>query len=291
MNWTTYWALKKAHQPAKSIMNNHNTSQYTAWLQDKNLSSNTVRLYLNVLDKFTQKFSTDNLRDYFRSNLKKYEATSLRVHQRAFNSYIKFKKLKVEWEKIARIIPQTQRKFFSTIDEQELAQLKETQVEKNPLIHQRNNLILDFLFYSGVRINELVNIRHQDWQGQQLKIHGKGNKVRYVLLPDFLITHFNPDSPDYLFTNQRGNPIKAEYIRWLLNARTEKAQINKRITPHTFRRSFATHLYRRKAQLLTIQQLLGHSSVQTTEKYIQNDFEYVYQDYSRLWKNNLENHV
>lgn len=124
MNWTTYWASKRANQP-KVIMTNHNIPEYTNYLQDKNLSTNTIRLYLNVLDKFTKKFSTDNLKNYFRTNLKKYEATSLRVHQRAFNSYIKFKQLKVEWEKIARIIPQTQRKFFSTIDETELKQLKD----------------------------------------------------------------------------------------------------------------------------------------------------------------------
>lgn len=95
----------------------------------------------------------------------------------------------------------------------ELKQLKDAKVEKNALIHQRNNLILDFLFYSGVRINELINIRHQDWQGNQLKILGKGNKERFILLPDFLIIYLNPTSNDYLFTNQRGNPIKAEYIR------------------------------------------------------------------------------
>jgi len=245
---------------------------------------NTIRLYLNVLDKFSSEFTTANLKDYFRSNLQKYQATSLKVQQYSLNSYIKFKKLKVEWERIARIIPKTQRKFFSTIDEEELKQLKEAQVEKNSKIHQRNNLILDFLLYSGVRINELVNIKHQDWQSNQLRVLGKGNKVRYVLLPEFLIKHFNSTKQSYLFTNQRGNPIKAEYIRWLLNARTKKAGINKRITPHTFRRSFATLLYRNGAQLLTIQQLLGHSSVQTTEKYIQNDFAYVYADYSRLWK-------
>jgi integrase/recombinase XerD len=285
MNWNTYWTLKRASQPVKSIMTNlHNISQYTEYLQDKNLSSNTIRLYLNTLNKFTKKFSTDNLKDYFRTNLKNYCATSLKVQQYSLNSYLKFKKLKVEWERITRIIPKTQRKFFSTIDEAELEQLKLVQVEKNSSIHQRNNLILDFLFYSGVRINELVNIKHSDWQSNQLRILGKGNKVRFVLLPDFLIRHFDSTSSDYLFTNQRKNPIKAEYIRWLLNARTEKAGINKRITPHTFRRSFATHLYRRKAQLLTIQQLLGHSSVQTTEKYIQNDFSYIYQDYSKLWK-------
>jgi integrase/recombinase XerD len=106
--------------------------------------------------------------------------------------------------------------------------------------------------------------------------------VRFVLLPGFLITNFNPASADYLFTNQRGKPVKAEYIRWLLKARTKQAGIQKNITPHTFRRSFATLLYRNGAQLLTIQKLLGHSSVQTTEKYIQNDFDYVYADYSKL---------
>jgi len=286
MNWTTYWTLKKAQWPEKAtIMTiNHHISQYTEYLQDKNLSPNTIRLYLNILDKFPQEFSTESLKTYFRTNLKKYEATSLKVQQWALNSYIKFKKLQVEWERIVRLIPKTQRKFFDTISEGELELLKETQVEKNPKIYERNNLILEFLFYSGLRINELINIKHSDWQSNQLKIHGKGNKVRFVLLPDFLITHFNPLSPDYLFVNQRGNQIKAEYIRWLLKARAEKANINKNITPHTFRRSFATWLYRNKAQLLTIQQLLGHSSVQTTEKYIQYDWATVYADYSKLWK-------
>ena len=73
--------------------------------------------------------------------------------------------------------------------------------------------MLDFFFYTGLRISELINLRHRDYQNNSLRILGKGNKVRFVLLPDFLIKHFNPTSPDYLFTNQRGNPIKAEYIR------------------------------------------------------------------------------
>jgi site-specific recombinase XerD len=79
--------------------------------------------------------------------------------------------------------------------------------------------------------------------------------------------------------------MKAEYIRWLLKERTAQAEIKKHITPHTFRRSFATLLYQKGAQLITIQKLLGHSSVQTTEGYIHNDFAYLYKDYSRLWLN------
>ena len=258
-------------------------NKYLTWLQDKNLAPTTIRSYLDTLGRFKQPFTTQGLKTYFQTNLKKYEATTLKVQKYALNSYLKFKQLKVEWEKIARLIPTVQKKFFDTINEQELAQLKATQVEKNPAIHQRNNLILDFLLYSGVRINELINIKHSDWQGQQLRILGKGNKVRYIFLPDFLIKYLNPSNNDYLFINTRGNPIKPEYIRWLLKQRTQQANIPKKITPHTFRRSFATLLYQKGAQLMTIQKLLGHSSVQTTEAYIHNDFGYLYRDYSRLW--------
>lgn len=282
MNWTTYWESKRTTQPQQiSMKTNH---KYLEWLQDKNLSPNTIKLYLDTLQSFPTKFNTNQVKEYFKANLAKYEATTLKVKKYALNSYIKFKQLKIEWEKIARLIPQVQRKFFDTITEPELTLLKQTQVERSPQIHQRNNLLLDFLFYSGVRINELIHIKHQDWQGNQLKVHGKGNKVRYIFLPEFLIKYLDPTNPDYLFLNQRGNPIKAEYIRWLLKTRTTKAQIKKKITPHTFRRSFATLLYQKGAQLMTIQRLLGHASVQTTENYIHNDFAYLYGDYSRLWK-------
>jgi len=261
--------------------------QYLEWLQDKNLAPATIRSYLDTLSRFKHQFTTQGVKEYFLANQKTYQPTTLKTKQYALNSYLKFQQLKVEWEKIARLIPQVQKKFFATLNEQEFSRLKEIKVEKNPTIHARNNLLLDFLFYSGVRINELVNIKHADWQTNQLKVHGKGNKVRYIFLPDFLIKYLNPAKPDYLFLNQRGHQIKPEYIRWLLKERTAQAQILKKITPHTFRRSFATLLYQKGAQLMTIQKLLGHSSVQTTEAYIHNSWEHLYGDYSRLWQGGL----
>lgn len=282
MNWINYWAQQPV-QP-KTPMN----KEYLTWLQDKNLAPGTIRSYLDTLGRFNQTLDTPGVKAHFKNNLSRYAPTSLKVQQYALNSYLKFKQLKIEWERIARLIPKVQKKFFATLNENELIKLKKTKVEKNPSIHARNNLLLDFLFYSGVRINELVNIKHADWQTNQLKVHGKGNKVRFIFLPEFLIKHLNPSKPDFLFLNQRGNPIKAEYIRWLLKERTQQANIPKNITPHTFRRSFATLLYQKGAQLMTIQKLLGHSSVQTTEGYIHNDFDFLYGDYSRLWKPNLE---
>ena len=285
MNWKHYWAQRP--HPAKTPLN----EQYLEWLQDKNLAPATIRSYLDTLGKFKQEFTTQGVKEYFLANQKTYQPTTLKTKQYALNSYLKFQQLKVEWEKIARLIPKVQKKFFATLNEQEFSRLKETRVEKNPAIHTRNNLLLDFLFYSGVRINELVNIKHADWQTNQLKVHGKGNKVRYIFLPEFLIKYLNPAKPDYLFLNQRGLQIKPEYIRWLLKERTVKAQIPKKITPHTFRRSFATLLYQKGAQLMTIQKLLGHSSVQTTEAYIHNSWEHLYGDYSRLWRDERRNYA
>lgn len=174
------------------------------------------------------------------------------------------------------------RPFFNTLTLKELTQLKQVQSERNPRTHQRNNLIFDFLFYGGLRVNELVNIRHSDYQNRSLQVLGKGNKIRPVLLPPFLIAKLNPNSNDYLFTNYKNKPLSPLVIRQIIQQRLKKAGIEKRITPHSFRRSFATLLHNNKAQLTTIQRLLGHESITTTETYIQNDFDYLYEDYSRI---------
>jgi site-specific recombinase XerD len=141
---------------------------------------------------------------------------------------------------------------------------------------------LDFLFYTGVRLEELANIKHSDYQGQMLRIQGKGNKVRYVFLPDFLIKHVRSNSIDYLFTNQAGQQLAKRSIQVIINLKVKIAGINKAITAHSFRRSFATNLDRNGVRLTTIQKLLGHSNIETTVQYIHNDYETLYQDYSKL---------
>jgi integrase/recombinase XerD len=142
--------------------------------------------------------------------------------------------------------------------------------------------MLDFLYYTGIRVSELVNLKHSDYQDRSLKISGKGNKIRYVFAPKFLAKLINPYSSDYLFLNIQGKKITREYMVKLIKKRTLLTGIKKRITPHTFRRSFATLLNSRKCNLTTIQKLLGHSHITTTAQYIHNDYETLYQDYSKL---------
>jgi site-specific recombinase XerD len=166
------------------------------------------------------------------------------------------------------------KKFFTTISEKELSLLKNARYEKNQQIYERNNLILDFLFYSGVRVSELVNIKHRDWQNNSLRItKGKGNKVRYVFIPHFLEEHIRPNARGYLFTNSQNQKLLTDKVREIIRTRTKLAQIKKWISPHAFRRSFATLLNNKGAKLTTIQKLLGHSNLETTAQYIHNDYE------------------
>jgi site-specific recombinase XerD len=262
------------------MKNNH----YINWLQERNRSANTIKTYTETLQRFKQVITTETIKVFLKKNITKYQPNTLKIFRQALSSYTKFAQIKIEWERISGIIPKTSRKFFSTLDQEELSLLKQAHPEKNETTYQRNNLILDFLFYSGIRVSELVNIKHSDWQGKSLRVHGKGNKVRPVLLPPFLIGYLNPSSSNYLFTNQKNQPLTTLVIRQIIQQRIKKAGIDKPITPHSFRRSFATLLHNKGTNLTTIQQLLGHESITTTEKYIQHDFEYIYQDYSRLWK-------
>jgi len=160
--------------------------------------------------------------------------------------------------------------------------LKQTQTKTNQKTNDRNKLILDFLFYTGLRVSELINIRHCDYQNKLLRIHGKGNKIRFILLPEFLTKNFDPYSKNYLFLTRYGKKLTKEQIRRNIKRKAKQARIKKNISPHSFRRSLATNLYNSGGKLDTIQKQLGHSSLDTTLGYIHNDYQTLYADYSKL---------
>ena len=247
-----------------------------------------------MINKYRDKvLTTPTIQQIIKQGLTKHEPSYLILTREILKSYSQFKKQsKINWGKISKLIPTVQKKFFATLTEEELKKLKVVRFEKQDRIYQRNNLILDFLFYTGVRVSELVNLKHSDWENDHLKILGKGNKIRFILLIPPLVERINPYSKEYLFTNCRGNKLTREYIVQLIRKRTLKAVIKKKITPHTFRRSFATLCNARKINLTTIQKLLGHSHINTTANYIHNSYEELYQDFSKLWKEpNINSYV
>lgn len=210
----------------------NNLNQYFQWLHEQNISSETIRNYAWTVKQYgSREINTLQITHFLQTNQEKYEASSLINQKNALANYAKFQQKPIEWKKISRIIPRIQRKFYTTINEQELALLKQARFEQSQVFYERNNLILDFLFYSGLRVGELVKVKHHHWQENLLRIHGKGNKVRQVFLPDFLTKYFQPYSRNYLFLTSQGQKFTETWIRIMIKKKVELTGIMKNITP------------------------------------------------------------
>ena len=151
---------------------------------------------------------------------------------------------------------------------------------------ERNRTILETLYSCGLRVSELINLQRSDLFFEEgfIRVIGKGNKQRFVPINSntqkyisFYIndirTHVNVQKgfEDTVFLNRRGKKLTRVMIFTIVKNLTEKAGIQKKISPHTFRHSFATHLLERGADLRAIQQMLGHESITTTEIYMHLD--------------------
>jgi integrase/recombinase XerC len=145
----------------------------------------------------------------------------------------------------------------------------------------RNRLILELLYATGIRVSELVKIKIKDIDTNQksIRINGKGNKDRDVLYGDYCkdilniylndgyLRLLNNKKCDYLILNNRGNSITERAIRYIIDKIIDDSAMKKHVTPHTIRHTFATHLLDNGADLLTVQELLGHESLSTTQIY------------------------
>jgi site-specific recombinase XerD len=137
--------------------------------------------------------------------------------------------------------------------------------------------ILAVAYGAGLRVSEICALKPADIDSQRMLIHvrrGKGNKDRYVLLGETMLTLLREyyqnarRKGDYLFPGQKPqNPLSPTAIRHVLRKVASKAGLSKNITPHTLRHSFATHLLETGYDLRVVQTLLGHSSIQTTQRY------------------------
>ena len=155
---------------------------------------------------------------------------------------------------------------------------------------QRNRAIVETLYGSGIRVSELTNLSLSNlfFEEDMLRVSGKGNKQR--LVPMGSITkkyleiyikasriHLKIDQKDQdvVFLNRRGNRLTRQMIFTLIKQLAVKANIQKQVGPHTFRHSFATHLLENGADLRTIQILMGHKSITTTEVYTHLDTQHL----------------
>ena len=155
---------------------------------------------------------------------------------------------------------------------------------------ERNKTILETLYSCGLRVSELVNIKitNISFDSGFIKVTGKGDKERLVpmgsvaskLIKQYILeirshAKVKPGNEDILFLNRRGAGLTRVMIFLIIKELATKIGIQKKISPHTFRHSFATHLIEGGADLRAIQEMLGHESITTTEIYTHLDREYL----------------
>jgi integrase/recombinase XerD len=151
---------------------------------------------------------------------------------------------------------------------------------------ERNRAIIETLYSCGLRVSELLDLKISDLFFKEgfIKVTGKGNKQRFVpistitenYLSEYLSNTRNnspiePQASDIVFLNRRGNSLTRAMIFTIVRNLGKHAGIQKKISPHTFRHSFATHLLENGADLRAIQLMLGHESITTTEIYMHLD--------------------
>lgn len=154
----------------------------------------------------------------------------------------------------------------------------------------RNKAIIETLYSCGLRVSELINLKMSlcNFNENYIKVTGKGNKQRLVPISNKAISeieyyfesyrnHLKIDKTgeDILFLNRRGKPLTRVMIFTIVKQLAQKAGIEKNVSPHTFRHSFATHLLDGGADLRVIQDMLGHESILTTEIYTHVDSTYL----------------
>lgn len=165
--------------------------------------------------------------------------------------------------------------------EEEIAKLFEVSDIQTPL-GQRNQAILELLYATGIRVSECCNLSLQDidFQMETILVTGKGNKQRFVPFGSYaqemlhlyiqegrkVLLH-NQQEKSALFLNSKGHPLTDRGVRYILNDMMRKTALNLHISPHMLRHTFATHMLNEGADLRTVQELLGHAHLSTTQIY------------------------
>lgn len=186
-------------------------------------------------------------------------------------------------------LPKLGRKLPDTLSVEEIDKLISA-IDLSTPEGQRNKTMLETLYSSGLRVSELTNLKISNLYLKEgfIRIVGKGDKERIAPIGRTATKYINiylqeirvhvpvkKESENILFLNRRGRKLTRNMVFMIIKSLAEKIGLNKKISPHTFRHSFATHLIEGGADLRVVQELLGHESITTTEIYLHMDREYL----------------
>lgn len=260
---------------------------------EKNLADNTYRAYETDLQQFIEFWetitATEGLELPLRSTLerflvslyyKKIDKSSIARKLSCFKSFEKFVRIyDINLElKLAR--PRLDKKLPIYLSVDEIFHLLD-KINNDELPTKRpyrDKAILELLYATGIRCSELINIKLSDvdFSNKVIRIFGKGRKERLALfgqkahdkLMDYLSKERNIESvQEYLFVNARNTKLTARSVQRILEMFRAFLKIDRKITPHKIRHSFATHMLNQGVDLRVVQELLGHATLSSTEKY------------------------
>lgn len=262
----------------------------------KELDGKTLKAYRIDLRQYFDFFREEEpgkpeIEEYVTDLHKKYKQKTVKrklASIKAFYSFLEeeemieespFRKIKVKFKEavvLPRIIPRKEIELLLNY----MYSHKPKLVGKGFKMWKRDIAIIEMFFATGARVYEISNIRKEciDLQSGLICIRGKGDKERYVQIAneeilDWLRGYYwenrnEIEASGFFFVNNRGGKITEQSIRLMLKKYTKAAGISRNITPHMFRHSFATYLIEEGVDVSCVQQILGHSSIKTTQIYI-----------------------
>lgn len=274
---------------------------------NENKSDKTVKNYLGDLERYLNYLSTEGIDDcenityeiinrfiVYQASFKASSSIArLASSIRSFHKFLAFRyDVKDPSLNISVKNKQTRLPVFADIDE--INQIMHSfDNSENGIL---NHAILELIYCCGLRVSEACHIliNQVDLKNKMVRVIGKGNKERMVPIPEeslgILNTYFHIVRPIFLkkktnlfFINSKGKHITNEYVQSMLKLTCEKLSITKPITPHKLRHSFATHLLEGNADLRSIQELLGHSDIRTTEIYTHVEKKRLKESYSKFF--------
>lgn len=259
-------------------------------LIDKKYSKNTIESYKRDLNKFnifcnkkSSSIKEADVKEYLKELTKLKESkTTISRNISSLRSYYKF----LLTEKIISSnpmenieLPKLDKRLPKTLDENDIDVLLDIKLIDN--YSYRNKAMIELMYATGLRVSELINLKIHDidFDMALLKTLGKGSKERIVPIGDYALyyikiyvdnyrnTMIKKEYNDYLFLNNHGKQMTRQGFFKILKKVALDNGINKDFSPHTLRHSFATHLLNHGADLRSIQELLGHSDISTTQIY------------------------
>ncbi|WP_433836652.1 site-specific tyrosine recombinase XerD [Flavobacterium anhuiense] len=280
---------------------NRYIKDYQSYLRiERGLSKNTIENYgfdierlclfleTNQIDVSPIKISDEVLQQFIYSVAKEVNPRSqARIISglKSFFNYLVFEDYRNDNPLELIEAPKTGRKLPDTLSLQEIDTLIET-IDLSTNEGERNRAMLETLYGCGLRVSELISLKISDLFFDEgfIKITGKGNKERFVpigsLTQKYIDIYKNAvrsnliikkGAEDTLFLNRRGNQLTRAMVFTIIKDLAQKMGLKKNISPHTLRHSFATHLLENGADLRSIQLMLGHESITTTEIYVHLD--------------------